>query len=384
MHKSEIETEARTRLPMASGTPNLAPLPVLEDPLTSLKEAQPESVTILPSYRCNAACAECCFESHPGIKHRMDRDALLALIDRIHDELPHVKYVVMSGGEVTLLREDLLAAISRLTELGLASRIVSNGHWGRTDKSAEWWISRLKAAGLSELNLSTGDEHQVFVPFESVARAAYLAVKGGLLTLVVVEGKDKSRFRIEDLRAHPLITEILNSDELRRRFILITNIWMPFHADTDITNEGKTKYEPCDNVFTNFVANPHGNLMSCCGLTMEYIPELKVGHVDSHRLQETYADQYRDLLKLWIWLDGTQFIFDLAVQRGGLDVRLISPHMCSTCVQIYKDPHLRDVVRELVEENAEQIVFRAAIKARLTGRVSDMGAQPSFSGGIER
>jgi len=35
----------------------------------ALMTAQPESFTILPTYRCNAACRECCFESHPGIKH---------------------------------------------------------------------------------------------------------------------------------------------------------------------------------------------------------------------------------------------------------------------------------------------------------------------------
>jgi organic radical activating enzyme len=375
---TEVDVSRQRPTPVDLGVPKRPFFPVLEDSLTFAEAAQPKSVTILPTYRCTAACAECCFESHPGIKHRMDRDELLALIDRVHDELPRVKYVVLSGGEVTLLREDLLAAIARLTELGLGSRIVSNGHWGRTDKSANWWIRRLKAAGLSELNLSTGDEHQAFVPFESVARAAYHAVKGGLLTLIVLEGKDTSRFRMKDLRAHPLITEILETDELRQRFILMTNVWMPFHSDTDITNEGKLKHQPCDNIFTNFVVNPTGNLMSCCGLTMEYIPELKVGHIDSHHLGETYSDQYRDLLKLWIWLDGTQTIFDLAIERGGLDTRRLSPHQCSTCTQIYKDPNLRSVVRELVEENAEQIIFRAALKSQLTGRASGAGSGPTF------
>jgi hypothetical protein len=107
--------------------------------------------------------------------------------------MPHVRFVVFSGGEVTLLREDLLAAISLLTKLGLGSRVVSNGHWGRTDGSAAWWIDRFLGAGLSELNLSTGDEHQDFIPFDSVARAASHAVRRGLLTMIVVEGKDTAR-----------------------------------------------------------------------------------------------------------------------------------------------------------------------------------------------
>jgi organic radical activating enzyme len=368
--KVENVAEQLVTDPAVTISTDLLPFPVLESLAWLMKDAQPECVTILPSYRCNAACAECCFESHPRIKHRMTREELLTLINRIHDELPHVRYVVLSGGEVTLLREDLLNAISHLTNLGLGSRIVSNGHWGRTDESAKWWVDRLLAAGLSELNLSTGDEHQEFVSVDCVARAAYYAVSRGILTVVVVEGKDSSRFRMVNLQAHPLIAEILKSDDMRSRFILMTNVWMPFHTDADVTNKNlPIEYEACDNIFTNFVINPYGHMMSCCGLTMEYIPEHKVGNIRSHHLQENYAYQYRDILKLWIWLDGTRFIFEQAATRSSLDIQLISPHMCAICTQIYKDPRLRAIVRDMVVENSEQIIFRAIIKARIMGRV---------------
>src|SRR5688572_22141929 len=108
MSTSEVDVGRQPPSYGELGVPERPFFPLLEDSLTFAEAAQPKSVTILPTYRCTAACAECCFESHPGIKHRMDRDDLLALIDRVHDELPGVKYVVLSGGEVTLLREDLL------------------------------------------------------------------------------------------------------------------------------------------------------------------------------------------------------------------------------------------------------------------------------------
>jgi len=313
----------------------------------------------------------------------MTGQQILDLIKRIPQETPHVQFVVFSGGEVTLLREDLLNAISLATKLGLGSRVVSNGHWGRTDNSAAWWIDRFLAAGLTELNLSTGDEHLDFVPFDSVARAASHAVRQGLLTMIVVEGKDTSRFDMDQLRTHPLIEEILSSEELRRKLILLTNIWMPFHSDTGITNDKTLKDqqpEGCDNIFDNFVVNPYGYLMSCCGLTMEYIPELKVGHISSGHLQEVYSSQYSDLLKLWIWLDGTKTIFDRAVARRGLNKDLISPHACSICAQIFKDPELRKTVDELVAENAEEIIFRSTIKARLTGRLPDPAISQRLEG----
>jgi hypothetical protein len=250
----------------------------------------------------------------------------------------------------------------------LGSRIVTNGHWGRTEESAVEWVTKLKAAGLSELNLSTGDEHQEWVPFESVAQAAYHAVVRELLTLIVVEGQDKAKFKLDSLKENEHIKRIYADEELRKKFILMSNIWMPFHEDANFTSDNpeEIKHEGCDNIFENFVINPYGYLMSCCGLSMEYIPELKVGSVYKDSLRGIYRQQYSDVLKLWIWLDGTRYIFDKLSEKHNL--RLISPHPCSICAQIYKDEDIRETLIELVQENEENIIFRAAIKAKISGR----------------
>jgi MoaA/NifB/PqqE/SkfB family radical SAM enzyme len=99
-------------------------------------ETEPECLTIIPTYRCNASCTECCFESNPSIRHRMTRADLLSIIQKVAADFPRVRHVVLTGGEVTLLRDDLIDAIRLLSSLGLGSRIVTNGHWGRTDESA--------------------------------------------------------------------------------------------------------------------------------------------------------------------------------------------------------------------------------------------------------
>lgn len=339
--------------------------------------AQPQSVTILPTYRCNAACAECCFESNPRIRHRMTRAEMLALIDRLPIDFPDLEFVVFSGGEVTLLREELIDAIARVTELNLGSRVVSNGHWGRSDRSAEWWVTQFRSAGLGELNLSTGDEHQQFVPFNSVARAAMHAVRAGLVTLISIEGSENARFQMDSFARQPLITEILQNPDLAKYFLLMTNVWMPFHSDTDITNDRQFGHsaKPCDNIFDNVAINPHGFIMSCCGLTMEYIPEIKVGHIDNDNMRRVYGEQYGDLLKLWIWIDGTQFIYDEVMTRLARRKSLLSPHMCSTCAQIYTDPVIRDMAMQLAGERAEQILLRATIKAQITGRLASNGRE---------
>jgi hypothetical protein len=265
----------------------------------------------------------------------------------------------------------LLDAIALLTELRLGSRIVTNGHWARTENDAARWIEDLVSAGLNELNLSTGDEHLEWVPIESVARAALHATRRQLLTIVTIEGKADARFRLDEFRNLPQIREILNDANLRKWLFAMTNVWMPFHAESGIRPEDHIpKSKGCDNIFENFVTNPYGNLMSCCGLTMEYIPEMKVGKIDESRtLQQVYKGQFTDLLKLWIWLDGTRAIFDLAVRRSGQSIPCTSPHHCAICAQLYQDPRLRSALHDLIIENTSEIVFRSLVKARLNGRI---------------
>ena len=333
--------------------------------------AQPECVTIIPTHRCNAACKECCFESNPHIRHRMTREQLLTTIRSVKESFPDIQYIVLTGGEVTLLKQDLLEAIALITELGLGSRIVTNGHWARTEESAERWISQLKAAGLCELNLSTGDEHQEWVPFSSVARAAWHGLDKGMITVVVVEGQDEAGFSIDMAHENEHIRQIMEDEEKRKRFVLMKNIWMPFHEEANYTSDRReiARYEGCDNIFKNFVVNPYGRLMSCCGLTMEYIPELKVGDAYTDSLRDVYREQFDDLLKLWIWLDGTRYIFDQVADLHGLTV--VSPHPCAICAQLYQAKDIGPTLERLLRENEADILFRAAIKTRV-GRSAEL------------
>jgi hypothetical protein len=306
----------------------------------------------------------------------MSRDELLSLIRRIRAELPRVRYVVLSGGEVTLLGKDLLDALTLLSELGLGTRIVTNGHWARTEESARKWVDNFVSAGLNELNLSTGDEHREWVPVESVARAALHATRSQLLTVVTLEGSADAKLRMEEFLALPQIGQILEDENLRRWLTPMTNVWMPFHSDSGIRGQSDApRSAGCDNIFENFVVNPYGYLMSCCGLTMEYIPEMKVGELAApDTLQHIYSAQFDDLLKLWIWLDGTQYIYELAAARSGRDIARISSHQCAICAQIYKNPNIRSIVRELVKERREEILFRSVVKAQLNGRIELSGS----------
>lgn len=340
-------------------------------------EAEPECITILPTYRCNAACRECCFESNPTIKHRMSREQLLELIRRVPQDFPNARYIVLSGGEVTLLREDLFEALLLIKELGLGSRIVTNAHWAKTEAEAARWVKRFVECGLSELNVSTGDEHAEWVPLDRVALAIDASTRQHLLTLLVVEGQDDAHITAKTLATHPLVAKVLSNDAQRHWFILMTNIWMPFHEDARITGKKSDAGEKgCDNIFENFVVNPYGHLMSCCGLTMEYIPELKVGNASADSLRQVYNKQFGDLLKLWIWLDGTEFMLAKLNSLLVEPIATHSHHPCAICAHIFQSPALRRAADAHVAANAENILFRAAIKARMSARIPDKRPEP--------
>ena len=58
----------------------------------------PTHLTILPTYRCTAACAQCCFESNPHVQGRIPLPRILDYIDQAAGEFPTLRLVVFSGG----------------------------------------------------------------------------------------------------------------------------------------------------------------------------------------------------------------------------------------------------------------------------------------------
>jgi pyruvate-formate lyase-activating enzyme len=99
------------------------------------------------TYRCTAACRECCFESSPRVKGFIPAERILKYIDEAARTFPSLRVVVFSGGECFLLGKKLDAAIAQAREHGLGVRCVTNGYWAITPERARKRIQQLKAAG---------------------------------------------------------------------------------------------------------------------------------------------------------------------------------------------------------------------------------------------
>src|SRR3546814_13907772 len=111
--------------------------------------------------------------------------------------------------------------------MGMSTRIVSNGSWAKRLVRAKEICNELKRAGLDELNISTGNDHQEFVPQESVVNAAESAIACDITTLITVETDTEDSDCYTSIRSDERVKELLKN----RRFHLASNFWMPFHAD---------------------------------------------------------------------------------------------------------------------------------------------------------
>ena len=73
---------------------------------------------------------------------------------------------------------------------------------------------------------------------------------------------------------------------------------------------------PCDSVLKNIVIAPDGELVVCCGIGSDEIPETVVGNVRETPLIELISQANNDLIINWLALEGPFGIMK-RVQRSG-------------------------------------------------------------------
>lgn len=324
----------------------------------------PHTLTVLCTYQCTAACKQCCFESSPRVKGRLSIDAIISRISEAKESFPGLRLVVFSGGEAFLLKEDLFTAVAHASSLGMMTRIVTNGSWGKSEKSASLAAERLLQSGISEINISTGLDHQEWVPLESVANAASALCERGIRTLITVESDTPSSNCLDAARRHPSIVNAFKSGYLS----LQCNSWMAFSTGSD----GRVKnFDPsglekgCTQIFGNIVVTPHDNLSACCGLTLEHIPEMRLGKNTGSNMRELFQSQYDDFLKFWIHVDGPYKIVKRVLgEEQSKDLLSGVSHICEACAILHKTPEIKKRLAETYSEFTSEVMTRFALAIR--------------------
>ncbi|MDG6348099.1 hypothetical protein QAA18_05000 [Luteimonas sp. 8-5] len=327
---------------------------------------EPKSITVLCTYQCTAACKQCCFESSPAIKGGLEGEVIRARISEAKNEFRELGLVVFSGGEAFLLKEELTRSVAHATALGLKTRIVSNGSWAKRLERAIRVCAELKEAGLGELNLSTGRDHQEFVPEDSIINAAEAAIGSGIEVLVTVETDTSESDCYLSLRGNARIKRLLDD----RRFRIVNNFWMPFHDDAPVRRQEADialLRKGCSQVFENVVLTPHDNLSACCGLTLEHIPEMRLGKNDGSNMGSLYRAQADDFMKYWIRMDGPYSIIEKVMGDAAGTYLEGVVHGCQACAILHKTPEIREKIVALFPSYVEEVMTRFAIKQAVDG-----------------
>ncbi len=331
---------------------------------------QPGSLTILGTYKCSAACYNCCFGSNPSITQQLGLPEILSFISK-GASYPTCKLVVFSGGECFLLREDLVCAVEYATNLGLSTRCVTNGYWAKRFEHGRARLTPLVKAGLGELNISTGDFHQRWVSQDSVVNAACLAAELGLKgTTIVVEVQKDRRVTAETFSSDKRIRGLLENQQIR----LVESPWMPMDYREFIDQPPHRLLNRrtlhlrggCTSILNTLVVTPQRRLGYCCGLTRERIPELNAdwegGSLDL--LLQTGA---RDFMKVWLFVDGPERILAWAATKDSrIEWEDRYAHHCHSCLALFDDPLVREAIKAHYRERIDDVLARYVTTLRYT------------------
>lgn len=339
-----------------------------------IKTILPNTLSLLTTYYCTASCRNCCFECNQNRKGKMSFEQMKSYITRCTESFPTIKLVVFSGGECFSLKNDLGKAVKFAHDKGLMTRAITNGYWANTYEKALLVLKNMKELGLDELNLSTGDDHQKWVPFANIVNALKASAELNLICLVNVEANPNSAFSEKDLYDHEELKKYIQDKKIG----ISSGIWIPFdpedktRRDTNYKEILKYRCLPrpilpqgCNSLFESIPIDPEGNVYACCGLACMRVKYLKIGNVDKDHIEEVYTKQFDDFMKIWSYVDGPKFILNkIAKDMGEAEIINADMHNCEACLLLFNNPRILNYIRLNINKYISDVILKYNIKQK--------------------
>lgn len=243
-----------------------------------------------------------------------------------------VRTVVFTGGEPTLLGEELLEAIARISLEGPLTRMVTNASWATDDKAADAMVQQLRSAGLDEINFSIDDYHAPWIPPENVRRA-YEACRGQGFEAVVIALAEGPRSTItkewvqreiapgvqlidqQSSRegAHPPRSADGTLYEIAHHGYSRVGRARGFGGEDVVPDESMlTQYCRCSEIFSQPVVDARLDVGVCCGLSMRNNRVLRIGSLRDSTYDELVDAAQHDILIRALRFLGPKYLLDVA------------------------------------------------------------------------
>ena len=140
-----------------------------------------ETVTLITTFTCNAACAHCTVFSGPKRSDTLpDEDARLVIEQAAHD--PRIKMIAYTGGEPTLEYDRLLALMAYARSLGLQAGLVSNSSWAVDMDVARVRFAEMIERGLTVYITSLDEYHLEYIELQTIRNALRAALETDVTT----------------------------------------------------------------------------------------------------------------------------------------------------------------------------------------------------------
>lgn len=317
--------------------------------------------------RCNITCGHCSVNAGPTVGRRMTLDFALDLL-RQSESIDLIDRFTFTGGEVLLLKEDIVKLVAYATKVGKKTRIVSNGFWARHKDSGRRLLERLRRAGLTEINLSADEYHYDELPPYVTRHAVELLHEfgyAGLINRVEKRGGDTFDDFVAKCGLDPAQTVVMDprlsvrqAEVLGRRKIVVRNIGLSIEGrGADRVDEAtliplaQFPKVTCNQPVRAPSVTPEGLLFPCCAPGSNY-PTFQVGNLHERPLAELIQRLLDDPLAAFITKYGPPRLMQLLARRDPAFDRPYTDvcNMCCSALRRYTGDELRAVVQEFHAE----------------------------------
>ena len=315
---------------------------------------RPREIALMYARTCNIACRHCGIESSPRVKSRMRlEDAQRFIIEAA--AIPRFGKVTFTGGEPLLFQEEHLELISLCTKLGLQTRVVTNGFWARNPQKGLALLSRLRAAGLSELNFSADKYHLEFLDASILRNALECARQLGYARIVsFVTNSDTPpldlfsdlydipRETLDDLRRYagdPAAIDAVKDSKILVYSGGLIGLGRAAEHPDELRHFPVDTFprEPCGEVVNKPVIYPDGDFQACCCAGGK-IKSFTVGNLHRSSLVELYATMEARPHYRFINDRGPRELFEaVARARPDLPLQTAPTSICEVCVKAVHD-----------------------------------------------
>jgi len=237
------------------------------------------------TYKCNAKCRHCFFNSGTERNEVMNLEMGLRIIDEAVNL--GAEWASFTGGEPFLELKLLTEMVKYSSERGLKTEAVSNCYWASTPKEALRKLKSLKGKGLVVLNISLDDFHQEYVPIDYVRTAYNVAKSLGLKIIIMTTTKKNSRITshtVPNLLNDEKIQNLKGKKILRPNALLIETQAIPIGRGKNLSDLEYSLITEvkCGEVLRDIGISPIGDVYPCCGALAS---RLNIGNVNDQDLE---------------------------------------------------------------------------------------------------